>query len=60
IDMRRKRSLISWVLSMSIVDVVSKRKLHKKKMKPVRVYLACLNLITESLVEAVLVQMNKS
>ncbi|MEC2245640.1 hypothetical protein P9H00_21910, partial [Bacillus cereus] len=38
-------SLILWVLSMSIVDAASKRKLHSEKMKPVRVYFACLFLI---------------
>ena len=42
IDMRRKQSLISWVLSMSIVDRESKRKLHNfKKRNLSRVYFVC-------------------
>ena len=38
IDMRRKLSLILWVLSMSIMGLENKRKLHNFKMKLVRVF----------------------
>ncbi|MED3069418.1 hypothetical protein P4310_28730, partial [Bacillus thuringiensis] len=49
---------ILWVLSMSIVDAASKGKLHSEKMKPVRVYFACLFLINPPFGE-ISVQMNK-
>ncbi len=42
IDMRKKQSLILWVLLMSIIDFENKRKLHNEKNQPEKASLAYL------------------